>query len=207
MFPSRIPRAVRNVSVVVAMATVTSLVGCSAMPATRSGFLTEPAKLAFNEDGSVGRYRGDAPIDVARSAVGEIRWEASESITAEERETLTRSLRQALTVATSEARSPGPGRPVLLRAAITRVETVSPAVNAVWALLLLPPLDRGGAAVELEAVDAETGRPLAAMSHAYFAPLSEFRARFYRLAPAEVAFRRASQEFVALLGAESPKGK
>jgi len=202
---SRIPRTARRLSVVVAMASITALAGCSAMPATRSGFLAEPAKLAFNEDGSVGRYRGGAAIDVARSSVGEIRWAASESLTAEEREALASSLRQALTAATSEARSPGPGRPVLLRAAITRVETVSPAVNAVWALLLLPPLDRGGAAVELEAVDAETGRPLAAMSHAYFVPLSEFRARFSRLAPAEVALRRASQEFVAMLGGEVPK--
>lgn len=207
MFPSRISRTVRIVSISLAFASVTTLAGCSAMPATRSGFLTEPAQLSFNEDGSVGRYRGSAAIDVARSSVGEIRWAASESITAEERDALTNSLRQALTAAATEARSPGPGRPVMLRAAITRVETVSPAINTVWALLLLPPLDRGGAAVELEAVDAETGRPLAAMSHAYFAPLSEFKARFSRLAPAEVAFRRASQEFVALIAGEVPKSR
>lgn len=207
MSSSRMSCAARRLSLAVAIVGVTTLAGCSAMPATRSGFLTEPATLSFNEDGSIGRYRASAAIDVARSSVGEIRWAAPESITEEEREALTKSLRQALTAATTEARSPGPGRPVLVRAAITRVETVSPTVNTVWALLLLPPFDRGGAAVELEAVDAETGRPLAAMSHAYFAPLSEFRARFSRLAPAEVAFRRASQEFVALLGGASPPVK
>ena len=35
--------------------------------------------------------------------------------------------------------------------------------------------------------DAKTRQPLASMAHAYFAPLSEFKVRFSRLALAELA--------------------
>jgi hypothetical protein len=91
------------------------------------------------------------------------------------------------------------GRPAVLRAAITRVETVSPALNTLSALLLVVPLDRGGAAVEIEAVDPQTGRQLAALTQGYFAPMSELKARFSRLAPAEIAVRKAAADFVPLL--------
>ncbi len=47
------------------------------------------------------------------------------------------------------------------------------------AVLLTVPLDRGGAAVEIEVLDAETRQPLASVAYAHFAPLSEFNARLY----------------------------
>jgi hypothetical protein len=66
-------------------------------------------------------------------------------------------------------------------------------------VLLFGPLDRGGAAVEIEAVDPQTGRQLAAMTQGYFAPLSELKARFSKLAPAEIALRKAAADFVPLM--------
>jgi hypothetical protein len=72
-------------------------------------------------------------------------------------------------------------------------------LNAVTALLLTVPLDRGGAAVEIEVLDAETLQPLASMAHAYYAPLSEFKARFSSLAPAELALNAAAVELAKLL--------
>jgi hypothetical protein len=87
----------------------------------------------------------------------------------------------------------------VLRAAITRIETVSPALNTLSALVLVVPLDRGGAAVEIEAVDPQTGRQLAALTQGYFAPLTELKARFSKLAPAEIAVRKAAADFAALL--------
>jgi hypothetical protein len=69
----------------------------------------------------------------------------------------------------------------------------------VGTLLLIGPLDRGGAAVEIEAIDPQTGRQLAALRLGYFAPLSELKARFSKLAPAELAVRKAAADFAALL--------
>ena len=91
------------------------------------------------------------------------------------------------------------GRPVVVRAAITRVETVSPALNAVSALLFVVPLDRGGAAVDVEALDPGTGRQLAALTMGYFAPLSELKSHFNKLAPARLALHKAANDFGALL--------
>jgi pyruvoyl-dependent arginine decarboxylase (PvlArgDC) len=95
------------------------------------------------------------------------------------------------------------GHPEVIRAVITRVETVSPVLNVAAAVLLAVPLDRGGAAVEIEVLDAETQQPLASMAHAHFAPLSEFMARFSRLAPAELALNAAAVELAKLLRGKS----
>jgi hypothetical protein len=74
-------------------------------------------------------------------------------------------------------------------------------------LLLSVPLDRGGAAVEIEAVDPQTGRQLAALRWGYFAPLSDITARFSKLAPAEIAVRKAAVDFVSLLNPVSDAGR
>jgi hypothetical protein len=71
------------------------------------------------------------------------------------------------------------------------------------AVFLTVPLDRGGAAVEIQVLDAETLRPLASMAHANFAPVSEFRARFSVLAPAELALNAAAIELAKLLREKS----
>jgi hypothetical protein len=91
------------------------------------------------------------------------------------------------------------GHPVVIRAVITRVESVSPVLNVVSAVLLTVPLDRGGAAVEIEVLDADTRQPLASMAHAYYAPMSEFKARFSALATAELALNAAAVELAKLL--------
>ena len=91
------------------------------------------------------------------------------------------------------------GRPAVLRAAITRVETVSPALNALSALVLVVPLDRGGASVDIEALDPDTGKQLAALTQGHFAPLSELKAHFSKLAPAQLALRKAAADFGVLM--------
>lgn len=187
------------VGLFVAGLTLATLVGCSSMPATRSGFIGESAALAYSDGGSVGRYRAAMPIDPTRMQVADVQWRADASIAPEEQAALAEQFQLALREAAGKASAKPQGRPVVIRAAITRVETVSVAANVVSTLVLFVPLDRGGAAVEIVAVDAESQRPLAAMSYAHYAPLSEFGARFERLAPANIAFRKAAAEFVSLL--------
>lgn len=97
------------------------------------------------------------------------------------------------------------GKAATLRAAITRVETVNAAVNTVATVLLIGPLDRGGAAFEMEAVDPANGKQLAAMTLGYFAPITDLKARFSKLEPTEIAVRKAAKDFAVLLA--PPTGK
>ena len=99
------------------------------------------------------------------------------------------------------------GRPAVLRAAITRVETVSPLLNTLSSLVLTIPLERGGAAMEIEAVDPRTGHQLAALTPGWRAPVTELMARFSKMAAAEIAIRKAAADFVLLLQPVSDAGK
>ena len=51
-----------------------------------------------------------------------------------------------------------------VRASITRVERARPGLNALTTFLIFVPLSRGGITVELEAIDAASGRRVAAMA-------------------------------------------
>lgn len=195
-------RTGRRIGLAVATVAAAVLVGCSTMPATPGTTLSEPVTLRYSEDGAIGRYRLPVKVDLGRLQFSEVQWRASEAFTPEERAQLATHLQSALdksVKAVQPAAASGDARPVLVRATVTRVETVSPAANVLSTLLVLVPLDRGGAAVEIEALDAQSKRPLAALSYASYAPLSDFGARFSRLAPAELALGRAADEFVALL--------
>ena len=88
---------------------------------------------------------------------------------------------------------------MVIRSVITRVETVNPALNVLTSVFLTVPLDRGGAAVEIQVLDADTLQPLASMAHAYFVPITEFKARFSALAPAELALNAAAVELSKLM--------
>ena len=189
---------------------VASLAACSTvMPTAQSGFLSDYTALAQASDEATASRVSIYPIDPARVSVDAVTWRVTSSvdISTEEREALLTHLRSELQRQVRALPAQPQGRPAVLRAAITRVETVSPALNVLSALLLTVPLDRGGAAVEIEAVDPQTGRQLAALTQSYFAPLSELKARFSKLAPAEIAVRKAAADFVPLLHSASDAGK
>lgn len=179
------------------------------MPTAQSGFLTDYAALTSAPDQASARRASVDPIDPARVHVDAVAWRVTgdPDISADEREALLAWLRSELQQRVQALPARPQGRPAVLRAAITRVETVSPSMNVLSALLLTVPLDRGGAAVEVEAVDTQTGRQLAAMTQGYFAPLSDLKARFSKLASAEIAVRKAAADFVPLLQPASDGGK
>lgn len=193
----------------IAAATVASLTACSTvMPTAQSGFLSDYTSLAQKSgEASASRTSADH-IDPARVSIDAVTWRVTSSvdISPDEREALLTQLRDELQRQVQSLPAQPQGRPAVLRAAITRVETVSPALNALSAVLLTVPLDRGGAAVEIEAVDPQTGRQLAALTQGYFAPLSELKARFRKLAPAEIAVRKAAADFAPLLQPVSDAG-
>lgn len=194
----------------IAAATVASLAACSTvMPSAQSGFLSDYTALAgASDDSSASRASAD-PIDPARVSVDAVSWRVTSSvdISSDEREALLTQLRAELQRQLRALPAQPQGRAAVLRAAITRIETVSPALNTLSALLLIVPLDRGGAAVEIEAVDPQTGRQLAALTQGYFAPMSELKARFSKLAPTEIAVRKAAADFMPLLQPTPDGGK
>lgn len=179
------------------------------MPTGQSGFLSSYAGLSTGDDPAQQRLQTQVGIDPSRIQFGEIsmRPGAGPDLSTEERERLTAYLRLQLRQRVAQMpQNPG-GQAAVIRAAITRVETVSPALNTVSTLLLLAPLDRGGAAFEMEAVDATSGAQLAALKLGHYAPITDLLARFSKFEPTEIATRKAAQDFVALLGQSGQPGQ
>ena len=174
---------------------------CSTVMApAQSDFLSDHSALTRGSNGSASK-RSAAAVDPARVTIGDIEWRApaSTSISDDERRLLLRELNDELAARVRELPAAPQGRPAVLRAAITHVETVSPGLNALSALVLVVPLDRGGASVDIEALDTDTSEQLAALTLSHFAPLSELKAHFSKLAPARLALREAAANFGVLL--------
>ena len=194
---AHITRAARLIGLLSAM----GLTACSSMQATDTGFLKNRSDMATSPDGSTAYYRSQTPVNPHQVRALSVEWAmpGDAGLTPTEKTQLMSTLEAAIAREAGAMPHTVEGRPVVIRAVITRVESVSPVVNVITAVLLTVPLDRGGAAVEIEVLDADTRQPLASMAHAYFAPLSEFRARFSALAPAELALNAAAVELAKLL--------
>jgi hypothetical protein len=173
------------------------------MTKPESTFLTSYAGLTGDDGTASDRLHASVDIDPTRIVLGDFSWRAAGSdFPVAEQEQLLTVLRQSVQQQIAQLPASPGGRPAVLRAAITRVATVSPTLNAVSTLLIIVPIDRGGAAVEIEAFDPDTGTQLAALRLGYYAPLSDLKARFRKFAPAEIALKKAAAEFVPLLQPE-----
>ena len=183
------------------LVSVASLSACSTMQATDIGFLKNRSEMTRSQDGSTAYFRSQTSVDPHQVRSLSVEWAMpiDAGISETERTRLISTLQAAISRETEALPKNAEGHPVIIRAVITRVESVSPALNVVTAVLLTVPLDRGGAAVEIEVLDADTRQPLASMAHAHFAPLSEFKARFSALAPAELALNAAAVDLAKLL--------
>jgi hypothetical protein len=194
----------------IAATAVAALAACSTvLPTAHSGFLSDYTALAAGPDASTANRASADRIDPARVTVDAVAWRVTDSadISTEEREALLALLRSELQQRVQALPAQPQGRPAVLRAAITRVETVSPLLNTLSSLVLTIPLERGGAAMEIEAVDPQTGRQLAASTPAWRAPVTELMVRFSKLAAAEIAIRKAAADFVLLLQPAADAGK
>lgn len=196
---------------VAALVVIGPLSGCSTMMKAppRHFFLGEAVESDPHEQSRPDVRRATVKIDPARAQLGEVAWltEPRTDLTTDEQRQLVELLGTQLRSSLQKLPPAPGGRPVVVRAAITRVEPVSPALNTVSTLLLVAPWDRGGAATEIEAVDTETGEQIAAIRMGYFAPMSDIKARFSKLSPAEIAIRKAVTDFSVLLTPVEPTGQ
>jgi hypothetical protein len=185
-----------------ALVVVGPISGCGTMmTAPPRHFLSETVESAPNELSRPLVRRAKVTIDPARAQLGEVAWLAGPraDLTTDERGQLLDLLGTQLRSSLQKLPPAPGGRPILVRAAITRVEPVSPALNTVSTLLLVAPWDRGGAATEIEAVDAETGKQIAAIRLGFYAPMSDIKARFSKLSSAEIAIGKAVTDFSGIL--------
>ena len=192
---------VARASQLLLLVSVTGLAACSTMQATDTGFLKNRSEMTTSKDGSTAYYRSPTPVDPHQVRSISVEWAMpTDGVVPEtERARLTSTLEAAISRETQALPKSAGGHPVVIRAVITRVETVNPALNVLTSVFLTVPLDRGGAAVEIQVLDADTLQPLASMAHAYFVPITEFKARFSALAPAELALNAAASELAKLL--------
>lgn len=171
------------------------------MPTKTSGFLGSYDRLAPSPDGSMRVLRTPTALDPAHTVVSTVEWRvtSSNSLSRQEKTRLLNELRAGLQAQVNRLPAAAQGRPAEIRAAITDIATVSPSLNVLSVAMFATPLDRGGAAVEIEALDAGTKQQLAALSMGYFAPLNDFKARFSALASAAIALDKESAQFGPLL--------
>ncbi|MCY0916328.1 DUF3313 family protein [Massilia antarctica] len=184
-----------------ALALMLLLGGCgTTMPVTETAFLSSYTGLSETPDGAARQRRTTLPIDPASIVIEDPEWRgAMTDADLGERVVLLARLKQTLRTEIGRLPAARAARKVRIRSAITRVVPVSPALNTVATLMLIGPVDRGGAAVEIEAIDVDTGKQLAALNMGYYAPVSDLKARFATFAPAALAIDKAASSFAPLL--------
>lgn len=132
----------------------------------------------------------------------DVKWRVNAEVDEEQTEKLCAALRDALRQNLQPA-PPSEGRAIQVRARIIDVVSTSPVLNVATTLLLFVPLDRGGASVEIDAVDQATGQPLASLTLADSGQLGDFPGHFSRFSHAEDVLRRSASAFRQLLEKEN----
>lgn len=134
--------------------------------------------------------------------VSEVDWGANAEVDAEQRVKLCAMLRDALQQDLQRAQL-SEGRVIQVRARIVDVASASPALNVASTLLLFIPLDRGGASVQIDAVDQATGQRLASLTMSGSGQLRDFSGHFSRYGHAEEVLTRSATAFRRLLEKEN----
>ncbi|WP_413726154.1 DUF3313 family protein [Sodalis sp. RH16] len=177
------------------------LSACGTTMTTRqSGFLTDYQRLSPVSAKGERSLKTPVALNPARTAITAVEWRVkNDGLSPQERTALLAALRTDLQHQLELLPQSPDGRPAEVRAAITDVSTVSPSLNVLSTAMFAAPLERGGAAVEIEAVETGSHRQLAALSLGYYAPLSDLKARYSKLAPAQIALDKAADDFGPLL--------
>ncbi|MFM7294980.1 MAG: DUF3313 family protein [Burkholderiales bacterium] len=193
-----------------AVITVSVLAACSSIAPTQST-LGSSAELRTGSDGS--RHFLKAPVKIQTEIhIAEVGVmlapDAKESLSADERQELTDELRRQLVTSLKETykvvETPS-GNSHSLRATITDVRTSSVAGNVVSTVLLLLPVDKGGAAVEFE-LKSPSGERVAAMSVAAQGKFVQFSGAFSKLGQAKLVMTDHAKSLAELLQGNVPAG-
>ncbi|MBS1156036.1 MAG: hypothetical protein H6R07_1960 [Proteobacteria bacterium] len=177
-----------------------SLAACTSLQPPRALPSSDGLQPVASETGSALRASGH--WQWASIEVDEVLWQAGTEVESEEQQQLCSVLRESLRRDLSPL-AQGSGAKLRIRAQIVDVATVSPALNLATAVLIFLPVERGGAAVLIEALDAESGRGIARFSMAESGGLSDFSGHFSRYGHAEQVLKRAALAFRKILEQEN----
>lgn len=140
--------------------------------------------------------RAPTLISWRTAEIGEIAWDDMQDIAEADRQALCATLRDALQEKLA-AQTGSAGPTLRIQARIIEAAPVSPALNTLAAILIFVPVERGGAAVLIEAYDNE--RKVASLSLARPAAWSDLRGYFSRYAHARTVLQQAAEDFAQLL--------
>jgi Protein of unknown function (DUF3313) len=178
---------------------ITVLSACSTIPLpSEPSSIDGQTPLVLSTDGDAKQFRVRGDLKIANVVIETPRWLGAESLAdkAEIKEVTTRFQLDLQRLIQAAPRADG--QAITVKATITEGKTVSPALNVVSTILLFMPVDRGGAVVELQAMDA-SGKVIAAMMYRYSGEIMEFGANFSKTAQIQVATQRAAERFAKLL--------
>jgi len=189
------------------LCTLLLLSACAHQVPTRSGFINDYRDLKSLE--------GDAnlqvtPIvdrwDFAAIEVAPVQFISdgqNTRVADADQAALCRSMEQALSqeFSTLSSKNAEQSKHLQIKAAITSVDRSRPILNLITTLALFVPLDNGGVSVEIEAVDEETGRRIAAMSGARNGSIFAMSRYFKSYGHAEAGLRELAHEFRKMFSA------
>lgn len=181
------------------------LMACAQQAPTRSGFLADYADLRpLETDANLQAMALPGSTPWAPVHIEPVRFISDESGRAlpdAERKALCSVLEEALT---KEFAGLAPtdqqiSRSLRINAAITGVDRSRPLLNLFTALAIFVPMDNGGVSVEIEAIEVDSGRRIAALSGARNGSLFALSGYFKRYGHAEAGLKQLAQEFHRLL--------
>ncbi len=178
---------------------VTTLSACSTIPLpSQPSAIDRETPLLLSTDGEAKQFRVAGDLKMVNVVVETPRWLGAEAVADKDeiKEVTTRFQLELQRLIRASPRADG--QSITIKATITEGKTVSPALNVVSTLILFLPVDRGGAVVEMQAVD-QAGKVVAAMMYRYSGEIMEFGANFSKTAQIQVATKRAAERFANLL--------
>jgi hypothetical protein len=186
--------------------------GCASVGAPQqSNTLTSFEQLSVQPDGTrTWRDPAAGRPESVQIGPGAVVFGAGVFLDEEQRLELQRELVGALRLRFAEAgirviESPNVASTSTLRVTITAVALASPAVNAMTSLLLFAPLSHGGMTVELEALDSQTNRRVAAMAFEGRAGVQNIGSAFSSLGHAKVQAEVVAERFALLVSGARAK--
>ncbi len=187
--------------------------GCASVGAPeQSSTLTSFDQLSVQPDGSrawrdVQAVRYEAvPVNPSAIAFGKnVRIDDEQR--SELREAFSAALNEKFASAGIQSAKPTENRRMLkVRGTVTSVELTSPALNVVTTLLLFAPLSRGGLTVELEAIDSESGKRVAALAFNGSAGVENIGSAYSSTGHARLQANLAAEKFVQLVSGKDVAG-
>jgi hypothetical protein len=189
-----------SLSKLIYLALALQLCACTSMQPSSSGFLKNDAELSAVAGKPQLRFSQTYNLNDKYDGVHllplEWKLQASETVTDEDKSMLSQVFTQAIETHFGKKMTmrQNPSNPLHIRAAVTNLKTSSPGANLALSILLIGPLDNGGLSMEIEALEPQTQKRIAAMSAAEVGGVVS-TGGFSKLGHAKEAIDKITQQF------------